>query len=163
MKQFNFLYHSLSAHVIIAIKIDTLHAITSTFSWVLCVLFINMRTDCNYPNAYYTQRRRIDVPACLCMICVEVIAVYLHINAKNMKYSTESSCDCMKSVDFDCNDNVASKWMGKKTKLCEFSLLWFPMGIHPMVVGISMYTVPVVHVMWPAGGCTPETFCWFAF
>ena len=37
------------------------------------------------------------------------------------------------------------------------------MGIHPMIIEIPMYTVHCVHVMWPAGGSTLETFLLVCF
>ena len=40
----------------------------------------------------------------------------------------------------------------------DFGSPSFPMGIHRMIIVIPMYTVRLVHVMWPADSYTPETF-----
>ena len=58
----------------------------------------------------------------LCIICIGVIAVHIHIDEKEEK-SLNGMClwlyeQCwMYTVDFYCNRNMATEWLGESTKL----------------------------------------------
>ena len=66
-------------------------------------------------SAAPSKAYRYVATSSLCIMCIEVIAVHIHIDEENRNHSTE--CDCMGSVDFDCNRNIATEWLGESTKL----------------------------------------------